>query len=471
MFRTGLNLIIVSIACFMVDGCRKFVEIPAPTTQLVTANVFNNSASATAAVVSIYAQMVSNAESYNMEQFTGLQGDELKNYSTSSQFIQYYTNALVASTDPGPWTHAYNYIYQANAIIENLNNQNDIDQGIVNQLKGEALFVRAFWYFYLVNIYGDVPLLMTTNYSTNSTSSRTSSSAVYQQIVIDLKNSEALLNSNYVDISDTARSNDRGRPNKSGAEALLSRVYLYKGDYIDAESESSKVIGNSLYGLCSNLNSVFLSNSTEAIWQLDLPVPSPSNSTPDGSGFILVSAPSTSTSNCSCLSQQLLESFSPNDLRLANWVSYFAASSDTFYFPYKYKQYQASSITEYVMVMRLAEQYLIRAEAEAQLGDTASSVSDINVIRERAGLTDTIAGSKESLLATILHERQNELFLEWGHRWFDLIRTNRINSVLGPPGNVCQFKRGTWESTDVLYPIPRSNVSLDVNLVQNPGYQ
>jgi starch-binding outer membrane protein, SusD/RagB family len=457
----------VGLALFFVN-CKKFVEIEPPTTQLVTASVFNNSASATAAQTVIYTQMAENQESFLLEVNTGMLSDELTSYNTGENYIQSYTNAMTAATDPGPWVNAYSYIYQANAIINALQNNNAISPAIQQQLLGESKFVRAFWLFYLTNLYGDVPLVTTTNYTTNATISRTPKTDVYQQIVSDLQDAQQLLNTNYVDASDTAITVERTRPTKWAATALLARTYLYSGDFADATIQASAVIGNTaLYNL-NSLDSVFLTNSAEAIWQLATPLPS-SVDTYDGFFFILVSAPTV----CA-ISPQLLNSFEPNDMRRVEWVDSFATSSINYYYPFKYKVKGGSSITtatEYEMVLRLGEQYLIRAEANAQQGNMGAAINDLNVIRNRAQLQNyTGATDKNSLLSAILHERQTELFTEWGHRWFDLSRTNSADSILGSPGNVCQFKGGIWKPSDTLYPIPQSERNVDANLAQNNGY-
>jgi hypothetical protein len=114
----------------------------------------------------------------------------------------------------------------------------------------------------------------------------------------------------------------------------------------------------------------------------------------------------------------------------------------------------------------LAEQYLIRAEARAQLGNVAGAQSDINSIRTRAGLTNTLATDKNSLLLAIEQERKVELFVEQAHRWLDLIRTGRADVILAPT------KGSSWVSTDSLYPIPQSQITNDPGMMgaQNPGY-
>jgi len=267
---------------------------------------------------------------------------------------------------------------------------------------------------------------------------------------------------------------------------LLARAYLYLGDYSGnssyyqrADSAASAVIANNAYRL-SPLNGVFLANSTEAIWQLQTPS-NQSYDTPDGFNFILLGAPSTSGLNNSCtVSIQLISAFEPNDQRKTSWIDSVTEGTNTYYFPYKYKNYTYVG-TEYDMVLRLGEQYLIRAEARVREGNnTGGALSDLNMIRNRAGLPNYNGTQDEvSLLTAIQHERQVEMFTEWGSRWFDLERAIaskevvNANTVLGSPGNVCQYKGGTWNITtyyQLLWPIPRTDISADPNLTQNPGY-
>ena len=453
---------------FSTMGCKKFVEIPPPVTQLGAPSVFSNSAAATAALTAIYSEMQN--ESFNMSSSCGLLSDELTNYSTSSiTNIQKYTNSLKASNNSGPWNRAYSYIFQANSIIEGVKENNGISLAVRQQLIGESKFIRAFWIFYLANLYGDVPLVTSTDYTVNKTIARTLKADVYVQIIKDLKEAEIALNSKYVNASDTVVTTDRVRPTKWAAKALLARVYLYTGDYANAVTYASEVINNTeLFALAPELKAVFLANSQEAIWQLAVPLPTFIN-TADGAGFILIST------GTLAISPELMNSFEAGDSRKAEWVGSFTGTAPpitTYYFPYKYKVRQSDVVTEYTMVLRLAEQYLIRSEALVALGtDIPGAIADLDTIRSRAGLPH-YSGSmnKDSLLSAVLHERQTELFTEWGHRWFDLIRTKKINSVMGIPGNVCQMKGGIWSSNWQLFPIPQSEINVDVKLTQNEGY-
>jgi hypothetical protein len=119
------------------------------------------------------------------------------------------------------------------------------------------------------------------------------------------------------------------------------------------------------------------------------------------------------------------------------------------------------------MILRLAEQYLIRAEARAQQNNIDGAKTDLNAVRNRAGLLNTTANDKTEMMAAVLHERQVELFTELGHRWFDLKRTKAVDLVMN---SVTPIKGGTWQTTDQLYPIPVADIIRNSTLKQNPGY-
>src|SRR5690606_8094764 len=132
------------------------------------------------------------------------------------------------------------------------------------------------------------------------------------------------------------------------------------------------------------------------------------------------------------------------------------------YYPYKYKDRNSiNNITEYSMVIRLAELYLIRSEARAMQGNLSGAIEDIDKIRDRSGikLIENIQPSidSEALLDSIIKERKRELFSEWGHRWFDLKRTGRATKVLG-------INNSSWQEADALFPIPEDERMKNPNL-------
>lgn len=471
-----LALSVVSAMSLMVTGCKKFVQVPTPITSLNSANVYNSDATAAAVLTGIYTNISSTGVTSGLgatSVYCGLSADEYTLYDPASEpaYVPFYVNALTnVNTAGGNFWVLYQTLYVANSAIEGLTGNNNLTPAVDQQLLGEAKFVRAFCYFYLVNLYGDVPLVIGTDYKSNELLSRTPKAQVYEQIVADLKSAQTLLSDQYLDGTLLNPTSERVRPTKWAAAALLARTYLYTGDWADAQNEASLVISNTaVYSLIS-LNNVFLKNSSEAIWQLQ-PVNSRQN-TPDGLFFILP-ASGPSVSRPVHLSNSLIGSFELNDQRLSSWVNSVKTTvggiATTYYYPYKYKvNTPGAPVTEYEMVLRLGEQYLIRAEAEANNSDTNDAVNDLNVIRKRAGLANYAgATDKSSLLTAILHERQVELFSEWGHRWLDLKRTSVVDVVM--PIATPQ-KGGTWQSSKQLYPLPQADLQDDPNLVQNPGY-
>lgn len=467
------------------SSCKKYVDVDPPVTQIVGSVVFNNNVSAAAAMSGVYDQMIrgsgqfsSGTASISLE--CGMMADEFKNYYSSSiPYSQFYSNALTSSSATGTsnnyfWLELYSEIHACNAVTEGLAKSTGVTPAIGKELTGEAKFMRAFLHFYAVNLYGDVPLVLTSDYLTNNTISRTPKVQVYRQIIQDLKDAQIALSDNFVDASGLTTI-ERIRPNKGAATALLARVYLYFGDlsnhdatmYKSAEDQATAVINNTAkYSLSTDLTQPFLANSTEAIWQLK-PV-NPVFNTYDAYYFVLLGAPGTSR-NPVALSTNLVSSFETNDKRFTTWVGTKTSGANTYYYPYKYKvNAQNKSLTEYLMVLRLSEQYLIRAEARAEQGNVSGAQSDLNSIRTRAGLPNTTANDKISLLTAIAHERQVEMFTEWGHRWLDLKRTGTVDavmSVLTPAKG-----GGAWDPNKALMPLPLGDLQADQNLTQNPGY-
>jgi starch-binding outer membrane protein, SusD/RagB family len=335
------------------------------------------------------------------------------------------------------------------------------------QLRGEAKVLRAFFYFYLVNLFGDVPIVTSTDFTVNSVVKRSPVSAVYEQIIADLEDAKSLLSDNYLDGNLQKYSvPERVRPTKWAASALLARAYLFNNEYQNAESEATAVIGNtSLFGL-SLLSEVFQKNSNEAIWQLQ-PV-TPNHNTEEGWLFVLPETGPDSYSWPVYLDSAFLGEFETGDERKNSWIGSVAIGSETFSYPYKYKEATfGSAVTEYLMVFRLAEQYLIRAEAKAQQNDMAGGLSDLNAIRNRASLANSDATDQSSLLKAIMQERQVELFTEWANRWLDLKRTNSIDAIMT---DATIRKGGEWNNYQQLYPLPLSDIQRNPNLTQNTGY-
>jgi hypothetical protein len=450
----------IVIVFFAFASCRKFVEVNPPTTSLVSSTVYTTDASATSAVLGIYSGMMTNQFSFTSTGTTlyaALSADEFTNYSSNPTQGEFYKNSLSTTntTVLAIWSNAYNFIYDANAVLNGLENSASLSPQTKKQLEGEALFIRSFCYFYLVNFFGDVPLILSTDYKTNNTSVRNSTGAVFEQVTNDLIKAQTLLSADF-----SFSNGERVRPTSAAASALLARVYLYRSDWTNSKAAADLVINNPAFQLLPNLNDVFLMNNMESIFQL-YPV-RPGVNTFEGNSFILQAAPASSGAGVA-LSNNLLNAFDSGDNRKKSWIDSITTNGKTYYYSYKYKVESSSVLTEYYTVLRLAEQYLIRAEAKARLNDLTGAAADLNVIRNRAGLASIIATNQQVLMDAIIHERQTELFSEWGNRWFDLKRTNRADSILSI------VKQG-WKPSAALFPIPDNQIKNAPGTTQNPGY-
>ncbi|RYZ20346.1 MAG: RagB/SusD family nutrient uptake outer membrane protein, partial [Sphingobacteriales bacterium] len=375
-------------------GCKKLIEIPAPENEIIRSTVFSDKGTAEAAMAGVYNKLVNSAAfggSFgSLTMLEGAYADELISYGNANSPVTAFYANTVASTNAtvaSMWSSSYNIIYSANAVMEGLNGSKGIQETLKRQLKGESLFLRAFMHFYLVNIFGAVPYIKTTDYEANSKVTRTPVNEVYRLMIADLLEAKELLVNEYP-------STQRVRINKGAATALLARAYLYSGKLTEAEAQSTELINNTAqYELLNDLNTVFLKNSKEAIWQL---IPG-FETTNEGQLFILVAPPTFVAMN-----HELAESFGTGDKRKVQWIGVLTSGSgfSKWFYPFKYKEKNNGTGAEYSMVLRLAEQYLIRAEARAQQGKLigeGSAKTDINSIRNRAGLSNTTATTKEQL--------------------------------------------------------------------------
>lgn len=462
------------------SACKKFLVIDPSVTQLTEGNVYASDATAIASITGMYSNLsgglVCGNSGFSIR--GGLAADEFTLFPgvTNDELIAHYQNNLLStaaqSLDGGLWSPFYYYIFRCNAAIEGLGNSRGLTPSIKEQLLGEAKFLRAFFYFYLVNYYGDACLALGTDPQVNAYLSRSPVSAVYAQIITDLKDAKELLSSNYLDGTLLNITADKVRPTKLAASALLARAYLYNKSYALAKAEATSVLSTSP-GLPS-LDNAFLKNSQEAIWQL-LPIVTGHN-TEDGWTFII---PSSGPSNVNdrngnpvFLSPPLLNAFQAGDQRRVKWVKGIVptGSATTYFFPFKYKSATSNApITEYQMVLRVGEQYLIRAEANAQLNLLNEAKVDLNVIRTRAGLPGTQANTQQETLDSILQERRVELFTEMSHRWFDLRRFGKLDEVM----NVitpAKANGAVWRSYQQLFPLPFTDLERNRHLVQNSGY-
>lgn len=452
-----LGMVLIGLAS---SSCKKLIEIPANSRGKVSTEfVFTDSASIVSAVAGVYTNFGLSAfsplfGSGAVTVYTGLTGDELAVGASTYTGTAFYNNQILPdnSTNRSLWTDAYRNIFQMNICLEGIQGSNAISTKLKNQLIGELKVDRALYYYYMVNLWGPVPIITSIDYASTQRIPRSQVPEVFNFILADLTDAKQKLTVNYP-------SQGRKRPNVYVAQALLAKVYLYLEQYQNALNEAQDIIGSPLYNL-EPLNNVFLSDSKEAIWQL--PANGVYYQTVEAATFIPYSP--TAQPNY-VLSSQLLGAFEAGDPRKTSWTGSSTVGTTQYSYPYKYKNTSAGQRpAEDYMIFRLADIYLVMAEASAQLNKLPEAMADLNKVRDRAAdRTDISSNSKADALTAILHERQVELFCEWGSRWIDLKRTKTIHAVLGAA-------KPFWKASASVFPVPAAERQANPALDQNQDY-
>lgn len=453
-------------------GCEKYLEntkLPSGTIAGTDAFVSDNSVASivTGTFLGMNGSNLHNAApqiSLYTDELTPLPGTTSNTPNWSS-----YQNAIAAA-NINYWSSAYSRLYAVNSTIE----------GILatparlyyrDQWLGESYFTRAYVYYYLVNLYGDAVLALTSDYSVNNNLGRAPEADVYGQMVKDLLAAKALLPAVFTNGYGQS-TNDRARPNKGTAGALLAKIYLTTKEWARAEAEADTLINNKTTYQLVKASDVFLTNSKETIWSLALK----NDDRTSEYGWYNNGMPSTITADPAktysvqlYMSPDLVSMFDAGDARLTNWMratTYTGVTpAITYYFPNKYKSNVAGA--ERTVLLRLSDMYLTRAEARAQQNNQEGARADLDSVRVRAGLDGTTALTRDELLAAIARERQMELFTECGNRFFDLKRTGMLDAVMSV---VAPQKGAEWEGYKKVWPIPASDITYNPNIIQNDKY-
>lgn len=434
-------------------SCKKLIQVGTPQNQLTTDKVFSDSTSAIAAMVNVYTIYNSGVDP-NYNKFMSVYTDDMDAAAGSGDNDEFLSSRLSATnaTVSNFWAYNYNIVYACNLIIEQLNSASKLSTNLKSTLGGEAKFLRAYSYFYLVNSFGNVPLILTTNVDQTARACRTDTTVVYEQIRNDLTGAYNVLPATYI-------GDGRVRANKWAAEALLARVDLYQRNWQAAETEASAVINSGNYSLEVPANT-FLASSNETIlsfWTQNGFIADAGTFIPNGD---IPQYP---------FSADLISSFETGDLRKTTWAQTETLQADgvstTYFYPYKYHNTAASAGSpEYLVALRLGEQFLIRAESRAEQGNISGAIDDLNVIRTRAALPVLAASiTKEQCLNAIAKEWRHEFFAEWGNHYLDLKRKGALNTVM-------QAYRSTWTPHAMLLPLPKKDLAADPFLTQNNGY-
>jgi starch-binding outer membrane protein, SusD/RagB family len=444
-------LAFVSVVAF-VPACESNLEVE-PYNSLDAAGGFKTKQDVDAALLGAYSAILSsNYYGLQMQVLPDLYADILSHTGTFPTYAQVFNRQILADNTSltSLWNTVYVAVDRSNNVIASAPAVTDPSFN-VNSAVAEARALRAFHYFNLLRLYGGssqgfntaaglgLPIYTTPTLSAEDAApkARSSEADTWKLIMEDLEFAVANLGA----------AKSRGRITRFVAQSLKARAHLYRGEWAAAETAATDVIANGGYTLLpgATFSNIWLGQNTgEGIWELQYDI----NNTNSIAFWYYPTAQGGRNEFTSTAS--LNAGHEDGDVRKTVNVSVNPAN--------KTQKYTRISGTDNVMLVRLSEMYLIRAEARAQQNKIAEGVADLNVIRNRAGLPAVNPATTADLVSAVLKERRFE-FAHEGHRWFDLRRTGNWNAL------------GLTEPFRALWPIPLREIQTSGNIIaQNPGY-
>lgn len=450
-------LYIFFIGALFTTSCEDFLE-QEPVDIITDDQVIIDAESAEAAILGVYSRMQT-AGMFGTRVIAdpGVLSDELTHSGSFPSIAEMDANNVTAgnATIDDTWQQAYTTIFQTNNIIELLEAGTDIPGLSVedaNFIIGEARFCRALAHLVVTNMWGDVPLITTSDLDANSSVSRDPAATVRQFVISEAAAAATVLTG--VSHGDEG-ADSQFRATEWAAKALQARALLYNGQVSEAGAVANDIIENGPFSLADNYGDIFGGGPVQddeiifgffysSLDQNGLPF----QFLPDGRFEFAVSP-------------QLLAAYAANsgtdddefeDTRNLTDINTGDGNGRSFVNKYR----DISTGTDGVVVFRLAEMYLIRAEANV---GTTAGLADLNTLRERANATPLTSVTINDILA----ERFVELAFE-GHRWFDLRRTDQLVPVMSAINS-------DFTANDGLFPVPQRDLQQNPNLLpQNPGY-
>jgi starch-binding outer membrane protein, SusD/RagB family len=337
------------------------------------------------------------------------------------------------------WAWGYIGINRANNVLDAIPTASGLSTAQQSRFRGEALFIRSMHYYRLVQWFGGVPLVLTPSRGVGPEAlvSRDTREAVLARIIADLEEAATLLPTGRVD----------GKATRGAANALLARIYLEDGKYALARDKATAVIESGTYSLVSNFGTLYTNKHTaESIFEVHFTVNNGNSLAfwyfPQELGGRWGFSPTAA----------LYGLYEGTDVRRDAGIGFTANKRFILKYP------RIGTEDDNFILLRLAEMYLIRAEANARLNAPAATVlADINVVRTRAGATPVAVTGQAALLDAVLHERRLELAFE-SHRFFDLRRHGKAEQLL------------QLQPHQLLLPLPQAELDVNPSLNQNPGY-
>lgn len=470
------------IAAIFSMSCKKSFITSTPISTASVDDVYKTDKDFHDAVVAIYATLRNQYQDFWI--FGDLRADDSWHALGNDAFlvsVNTFSMNSSASLMINSWRNYYSIINRANMVLSKIDGKDATTIPNKAQYIAEAKFLRAFAYFDMVRIWGDVPLIMKPNtIAEGYKAKREKVATIYSQLIIpDMIAAENALPAKYTGA-------DVGRPTKGAAAAMLGRIYLTTKDFPNAEIELQKVTTMG-YALLPNYNDLFNYTKDEHHSEYVFDVEYQDGGVGLGSGFSNKFLPKSAGSAADAFygikggagemntpTIDFFNAFDPNDKRRDVTVAkgyydnngVFQGFLQIATFTKKYLAATAAANDSKVnwKVVRYADVLLMYAEALNENGKTAQAIPYVNQIRQRAGLPDYPTSLSQGDARTdIYNERRFELGME-GVRWFDLVRTGRALSVMQSFG---------MKSYQNVWPIPLIEIQI-INdpsvLPQNEGY-
>ncbi|HVG40416.1 MAG TPA: RagB/SusD family nutrient uptake outer membrane protein [Chitinophagaceae bacterium] len=495
--RKSITILIILTVVFA-SSCKKLLD-KEPMNTMTDANFWNDETEANSAVSAMYSLLrtaINYPEGVGHYAWGDLPTDEFSpnqplnqnDYANINQINWQISISSTAATDAGRmmyrvrrWDNFYRVIDQANRVLKfvpdiPLSTYTSANPSSVQQrFLGEAYFLRAFTYFYISRIWGDVPLVLETfaDPVLGQPLPRTNKDIILDQAIKDIETAMPLL-------SWTSSSADRGvRATRGAAHALLAHIYAWRGVYDKAATAADSVIIKGGYSFVprTNFTTIFKGQSTEGIFEISQNKTNEGYAT--GIGTRTSKSPyllsNTGATQMPLDAVNLLTRFytdTINDLRARRG---FALMNTTDPVTLKYLNdnvtYTAANNTSPVVlhnivIFRLADIKLLRAEALVATGNLGGARTILNEIRTLAGLGVSTA-TDANLFEAIIDERGRELFLE-GHRFYDLVRLGKRGIVKFGSGSTQRITPSEFMQGKYIWPIDPSMIIQNPLLTQTP---
>lgn len=393
--------------------------------------------------------------------------------------IDKYTIDATNSNISRDWADLYSTIGKANLVINNTDAVPDPALTSIRkkQIIAEASFIRAFMYFQLVQLFGDVPLQTQaiTSFDPRKLDQvlpiifppRSTTAEVYAQIILDLQTALA-------SVGTTAP--DKGYATVGAVNAMLAKVYATQEpqDWNKVKQYCDAVIGGG-YTLLQNYDNLWdnsVENSAESIFEINF------YGWDTGGNWGVFMFYGTDWKKFNIPSNDLVKAFDDEGdaIRRASSIAFLDVTgswtdshwpSSNYPFLNKWRDFSGA---QNLILIRLADILLLKAEALNELGDTPGAAALVNQIRSRVSLANTSANTQSNMRLAIEKERRLELAFE-GVRWYDLKRTGRAITVINAVKDGQGVSLGYNLTTNrLIWPIPQEDRDLNGKLTQNPGY-